>query len=315
MPSQSQSGKAFEFALINAANNYFYRLVSTSIITDQVYNIARNCYNIYNATAQQRYNRAAVATIRHIVQLEPRLNHPNSLKDILELRLMPDASGQHGDVRDVLFIRSAQGWEIGISAKNNHKAVKHSRLSDNIDFGQKWLNIPCSNAYFTSINPIFQRLRLLQIDGAVWNRLPNKHQNYYQPVLQAFRTELLRINANYPSIPQALVSYLIGNKDFYKAIKRNGVTEILGFNINGTLNNNARNSKPVIKVPRLILPTQIIQIAMKQNSSDTLIMTCDNGWALSFRIHNASTMVEPSLKFDINLEGHPQSLYSHHEPW
>ncbi|MDR2122992.1 MAG: HaeIII family restriction endonuclease [Flavobacteriaceae bacterium] len=33
------------------------------------------------------------------------------------------------------------------------------------------------------------------------------------------------------------------------------------------------------------------------------------------RIHNASTKVEPSLKFDINLIGQPQSLYSHHLNW
>jgi hypothetical protein len=39
-----------------------------------------------------------------------------------------------------LAIRVLQKWEIGVSAKNNHNAVKHSRLSSDIDFG-KWLNI------------------------------------------------------------------------------------------------------------------------------------------------------------------------------
>jgi len=32
------------------------------------------------------------------------------------------------------------------------------------------------------------------------------------------------------------------------------------------------------------------------------------GWQLSFRIHNASTLVEPSLKFDINIVGLPGSV-------
>ena len=36
---------------------------------------------------------------------------------------------------------------------------------------------------------------------------------------------------------------------------------------------------------------------------------------MSFRIHNASSKVEPSLKFDINLIGQPQALYSHHINW
>ena len=34
-------------------------------------------------------------------------------------------------------------------------------------------------------------------------------------------------------------------------------------------------------------------------------MGFDNGWQFSFRIHNASTFVEPSLKFDIQLIGIP----------
>jgi len=35
----------------------------------------------------------------------------------------------------------------------------------------------------------------------------------------------------------------------------------------------------------------------------------DNGWAISFRIHSASTIVEPSLKFDIQLVGQPANLF------
>lgn len=38
----------------------------------------------------------------------------------------------------------------------------------------------------------------------------------------------------------------------------------------------------------------------------------DKGWQFSFRIHNASAKVEPSLKFDINLEGNPHDLFTHH---
>jgi hypothetical protein len=37
-------------------------------------------------------------------------------------------------------------------------------------------------------------------------------------------------------------------------------------------------------------------------------MYFDKGWQISFRIHNASTMVEPSLKFDINIVGLPSNL-------
>lgn len=33
------------------------------------------------------------------------------------------------------------------------------------------------------------------------------------------------------------------------------------------------------------------------------------------RIHNASSKVEPSLKFDVQIKGMPPELYSHYEPW
>ena len=36
----------------------------------------------------------------------------------------------------------------------------------------------------------------------------------------------------------------------------------------------------------------------------------DEGWQFSFRIHNASTYVENSLKFDIQIVGMPASIIS-----
>ena len=52
-----------------------------------------------------------------------------------------------------------------------------------------------------------------------------------------------------------------------------------------------------------------------KRSNSTIIVTCDNGWSLSFRIHNASTKVENSLKFDIQLIGIPSSLYVNQQLW
>jgi hypothetical protein len=41
----------------------------------------------------------------------------------------------------------------------------------------------------------------------------------------------------------------------------------------------------------------------------------DNGWQLSFRIHNASTKVEPSLKFDVQFIGMPTSVLNIECKW
>lgn len=41
----------------------------------------------------------------------------------------------------------------------------------------------------------------------------------------------------------------------------------------------------------------------------------DGGWQFSFRIHNASTIVEPSLKFDIQIIGMPVTILTINSTW
>lgn len=312
MPSNKDAGKAFEYALINRANEILSgEGFIISINEDATYTSALASYNIFDDAQKATYLNAASAAINHIIALEPKLRHSINDLDILTLGLMPDAAGQRGDVRDILFIRSRQNWEIGISAKNNHKAVKHSRLSVIKDFGEDWLGINCSNGYFDAIRPIFQRLQALKNENTLWRNVPNKHREIYMPVLNAFRAELLLINQNNDNIPPRLLAYLLGNNDFYKVIKKRRGVEVLGFNINNTLNLNIQG-RPARNVPRLRLPTEIIRFEYKPGSTDTLFLVCDEGWQISFRIHNAESLVVPSLKFDINLIGHPETLYANH---
>ena len=44
-------------------------------------------------------------------------------------------------------------------------------------------------------------------------------------------------------------------------------------------------------------------------------MYLDGGWQFSFRIHNASTLVETSLKFDIQIIKMPDAIISIECPW
>lgn len=64
--------------------------------------------------------------------------------DILFLKIQTDNEGKEGDVRDIVIARKDVKWEIGLSLKHNHFAVKHSRLAKGLDFGNKWFGIPCS---------------------------------------------------------------------------------------------------------------------------------------------------------------------------
>lgn len=89
-----------------------------------------------------------------LADLEPRLIYPvKGLKDIIDLEIQPDKKGKYGDVRDVLALRILLkseniGWEIGISCKHNHKAVKHPRISPRINIGAQWLKSLSDNDYF-----------------------------------------------------------------------------------------------------------------------------------------------------------------------
>ncbi len=311
MPSQKDAGKAFEFALIYVAYEILSKRFHVKIVEDSTYANAEKSFDLFNENQKQGYRNAAKLAINHILSLEPKLQDAKAESDILTLTLQSDIEGQKGDVRDVLFIRSLQNWEIGVSAKNNHKAVKHSRLSAIKDFGLSWVNIPCSENYFNSIQPIFTRLKELKVKKELWRNIPNKATDIYVPILEAFRNELLNINLKNENVPQALIHYLLGNNDFYKVIKGRRHVEVLAFNIKGSLNLGTTN-KPLREIQKLKMPTRIIEFVFKDSSTDTLILTCDEGWQISFRIHNAESKVVPSLKFDINLIGHPQSLYTHH---
>lgn len=251
--------------------------------------------------------------INLLLILEPRLSNGISEKDILQLEIVSDKEGQVGDVRDVLAIRSLQKWEIGISAKNNHRAVKHSRLSNDINFGQKWLGFPCSSAYFSEIKPIFDDLAELRTASKAtqkWSTLGDYHSSVYVPVLDAFKKELVRLDNENPGIvAERLVEYLIGNQDFYKIIKGKNKVEIQAYNLHGTLNLPFESVKPKFKIQRLKLPNRLIEVGYQDNSKTTLLVTLSEGWQISFRIHNASSRIEPSLKFDINLVSAPHSLF------
>ncbi|WP_338432255.1 HaeIII family restriction endonuclease [Clostridium tyrobutyricum] len=316
--SQSKNGKGFEYACLNIFEKYLDNVNNTVFIeNNESVIIAQKDYNNLLPELQEKMNKAAEAAVRIISRLEPRLQNPIN-GDKLRLTLQPDKKGMKGDVRDLIAIRKDNNWEIGISCKHNHSAVKHSRLSKTLDFGDKWLGIPCSDEYFNRVSPIFNNLAKLRRQRKKWKEILNKDISVYVPILNAFIEELNSLEQRYPSIvPQKFLSYLLGINDFYKVISKDSkeVTQVLAFSMYGTLNKSSDKIKPQVKIPQLVLPTKFYDISYKNNSKNTIIATCDNGWAVSMRIHSASTLVEPSLKFDVNLVGIPPTLYTQFEPW
>lgn len=311
--TQTINGKAFEYALLNEFFEKLNSFTKVSIIKNEPYKTAFKCFESLKEIEKSSHRLNASFAVNFLTDIEPRLSNQLSNEDILELEIVADKLGQSGDVRDVLAIRSVQKWEIGISAKNNHRAVKHSRLSNDINFGEKWLGISCSEKYFDEIKPIFDNLSELRKSSnktKKWDSLGDYHSSVYVPVLDAFKKELQKLDTENPEVVASrLVEYLIGNQDFYKVIKGKNKVEIQAYNLHGTLNLPFKAIKPKAKVPKLKLPTRLIEIAYQENSKTTLLVTLNEGWQISFRIHNASSKIEPSLKFDINLISSPHTLF------
>lgn len=313
MPSQTESGKAFEYALACSMYRHIKKKQSIEFKKNTSYNVALKSFDLFNVTEQEKYNWAADAAVKHILYLEPRLNNPPPIDAKLTIQIQSDQKGVAGDVRDVVIISSESTWQIGFSAKNNHNAVKHSRLSDRINFGKDWFDVPCSATYMDEVKQIFGKLRnMVKNDSGIeWNQIINKQEDYYLPVLESFKKEIWRLSWEHDEISRRLIEYLVGKHDFYKIMKFDNFVRIQGYNLYGTLNKPSYKQKPERRVQKMTFPTEIIQAKITGNN--TLTMTFDKGWALSFRIHNARTKVEPSLKFDVQLVGIPNNMYDDRE--
>lgn len=322
--SNTEYGKAFEFACLTALFDYL-KVHSNGLIHVQESDAYRTAKMAFRKADEQNMaddmKRAANAAARTLMRLEPELAYG---KDTLVLSIQSDAQGIAGDVRDVLCIRASDQWEIGISCKHNHHAVKHSRLSSTIDFGKEWLGIPCSRQYFDAVVPIFNELRKMKATAEennesppLWRDIPDKAERYYVPVLKAFAEEMKRLAKKDDSVPEKLLKYLVGRRDFYKVITndKKRTTRVEAINVAGTLNRAVGPHRSEVDVGRLRMPTCFYYVDLAKDSNNTVKVVCDEGWALSMRIHSASSHVEPSLKFDVQLDALPPSLHAQVEAW
>ena len=260
---------------------------------------------------QETLQKSAESILQNLSELEPNLIADNE-NDMLVINIQSDIEGITGDVRDIVISRKNQNWEIGISLKHNHFAVKHSRLSKNLDFCERWFGGNCSKKYFDKIQPIFEMLEKEKAKETKWRDIKNKAEVVYVPVLNAFISEIKTSYEKDKKMPKKMVEYLLGKYDFYKVISVDArrLTKIQPFNFRGDLNKSSAKCKPKILIPQSQLPTRLVSIEMKPESTNTVEMFFDNGWQFSFRIHNASTKVEPSLKFDIQIIGMPATIIS-----
>ncbi len=305
----NNQGRAYEYAWCLALEQKLSVFKKVVVDKQNGFNACYRAYESLEKSLQERYLESTKQGVLLLLDCEPLLSEViGSSQNEITLSLQKDKLGEIGDVRDILIYFDR--FCIGLSIKHNHDAVKHSRLSKNLDFGKKWLGVGVSQNYKDTIKPLFEKLENAKKEGMLWRDFPNKEQEIYAPLLQAFKKEVLRIDENKKNkVPQKMVEYLLGKYDFYKAIllEREQKTKLEAYHFNNTLNRSVKN-KPKRIIPLSKLPTRMIYFDFKPKSFNTLELVLDEGWSFSLRIHNASSRVEPSLKFDIKLLSIPMSV-------
>ena len=283
--TQVENGKALEFAVAKS----FSELLSVEILDSPSSKNARVCYERVNEALRIRFDDASKKSASHIIEKEEILRNGAT-----SIWLASDSLGQDGDVRDVII--NCGEKKIGFSCKTNHSAFKHSRLSGKADFIKSWgINESgCSNDYWNKVKPIFAELTIIRKESAgaaLWKIQPDVANRFYWPILDAFESEINRLSQNPSTQAQTaskLVSYIVGFQDFYKIV--------------GTLS-----------VTKTRLPDQIIGIDRLDGGKFSKTIRLNRGFTFNFRIHSASSRVEPSLKFDVTAISLPPSeIYTNH---
>ena len=277
--TQTRSGKAFEYALAEAFAKYFgLEVTGPNLPTLRGY---------FTSSADiQRMEEAALKVVDYLVRNDTNITNTTSV------RVQADAAGRKGDVRDVIL--GTLDGDVGLSAKRNNEALKHSRLSNRIDFGALWGGHPVSEEYWGRIRPIFDTLALYREDDVNFKDIEDKEEHIYVPVLSAFLDEFTRLSSEHGEhFIRNVFEYLVGSFDFYKVMLLRKRVVVQPFNLRGTLGWGRRWRTP----------KRILDASWEPNSSNKVKITFDQSWALTFRLHNARTKAEPSLKFDVNLVG------------
>ncbi|MCP9493284.1 MAG: HaeIII family restriction endonuclease [Pyrinomonadaceae bacterium MAG19_C2-C3] len=325
LDNESANGKAFEYACARAVVEALNHAPKTSaeIMSSPASRTAARRFDGLKPLARQSYMRAAATAITLLQKYEPMFRLP--LPGAYQVAMQTDAQGIVGDVRDVvarhITPNNASSWECGILVKTNNDAVKHPRLAGQSDFAKAWFNRPASPQYFARIKPVFDELERFAATGAHWDSLglsdEDKQTRYYRPIIEALIAELLAQARLDKDMPAKLIRFLVGRQDFYKVIAHAATetTELQTYSFAHTLGYNFVTKQPSTLIKRLPVPSRIISAAFKKDSHNTAVITLDNNWSVSLRLHNASSRVERSLKLDARLISTPPERLIERVAW
>lgn len=144
MSSKSNdNGRAFEYIFIQTLYNKLLKVNSKTFIeNNSSLKAAEMAFRKVDNVIKNNLQNSSNAVCKILFYLEPFLNTDCNENNYFKLAIQSDCKGIVGDVRDIVISYQNKNdinnviWEIGFSLKHNHFAVKHSRLSPNIDFGK-----------------------------------------------------------------------------------------------------------------------------------------------------------------------------------
>ncbi|MEB0032686.1 HaeIII family restriction endonuclease [Undibacterium sp. RTI2.1] len=291
-----RNGKAFEWAVACALKD----ISSYEIIEDKHTLKPREYFSELQLSDQQSFYKSAERGVRHIVQKEAKFFSSG----VGAIRFQSDSAGQSGDVRDLIISNGTN--EIGFSCKNNHSDLKHSRLSDVLDFAKEWgLNESgCSESYWHEIHNAFSGIKQIVANevNPTWRELPNKEQVYWN-VLNAWASEILRCYGETQEqnalLCERLINYLFGSHDFYKIMRRD----------QSSVDIQCVNFRRKLTRPYAKFPTVIRAIDNLNGTQYSKTIAFNNGFSINFRIHNADSKLNTSLKFGIKALSLPSDQF------
>ena len=321
--TQVKQGKAFEYICMESIRDHAAsKGISVTIDESGGFGACKACADGMQTSAKALYRQGADAAVDFIFDCEPYL-YDNLMASHLHIAMQSDSAGQAGDVRDLLCLRwiipGVRKWEIGVSCKHNHVAIKHPRINvlASTDFLHNWtggnysLSPSFKNAMGGFIPAVNQKI------GEDWDAVLGSDGTFRDRLLEtatAAVADELRRHQGDPLFAEILFRFLLGTKDFYKVMifDKERLSRVSIFNFYGTLNQKTKNAKPARVLRKLTLPQSIISIS---NKKQYLWIVFDKGWSVRLRLHNASGKVEPSMKFDAQLEGMPMELMNLAFPW
>lgn len=295
-------GKAFENAFMQVMMNKIIAAGGhAELVENNATHTAKKFYDEHDLSIQEDYKNRAQFGVDLILSREVHILEYGA-KNRLYLQ-SDDKARDSADVRDLIIESSGKSGDkvVGVSLKINNDATRHPRLSSALDFGYKWYGVPVSVEYQKEIGPIFDLLK--KNKGVKWDESSiDKENSIYIPLLKAFRSEVMRAyNRHGEEIISKLLKHVIGAQDFYKFISMKNKYIMERYALDGEVPDSVK------------MPTKLIDFNFKKDKSgkvseNTLIMVLDNDWVLSFRIHNASSKVEVSMKFDVRIIGKPAGI-------